>query len=35
MNLLQYNQAATVLWMIVIVVMLMDYASATIRARLV
>jgi phosphonate transport system permease protein len=35
MNLLQYNQAATVLWMIVIVVMIMDYASATIRARLV
>ena len=35
MNLLQYNQAATVLWMIVIVVMVMDYASATIRARLV
>jgi phosphonate transport system permease protein len=35
MNLLQYRQAATVLWMIVIVVMLMDYASATIRARLV
>jgi phosphonate transport system permease protein len=35
MNLLQYQQAATVLWMIVIVVMVMDYASATIRARLV
>jgi phosphonate transport system permease protein len=34
-NLLQYNQAATVLWMIVIVVTAMDYASATIRARLV
>lgn len=35
MNLLQYQQAATVLWMIVIVVMAMDYASARIRARLV
>jgi phosphonate transport system permease protein len=34
-NLLQYNQAATVLWMIVIAVTAMDYASATIRARLV
>jgi len=34
-NLLQYNQAATVLWMIVIVVTAMDYASASIRARLV
>jgi phosphonate transport system permease protein len=34
-NLLQYNQAATVLWMIVAVVMVMDYASAAIRARLV
>ena len=34
-NLLQYNQAATVLWMIVIVVTAMDYASARIRARLV
>ena len=35
MNLLQFNQAATVLWMIVIVVTAMDYASAAIRARLV
>jgi phosphonate transport system permease protein len=35
MNLLQFNQAATVLWMIVIVVTVMDYASAAIRARLV
>ena len=34
-NLLQYQQAATVLWMIVIVVTAMDYASARIRARLV
>ncbi|HLZ25927.1 MAG TPA: phosphonate ABC transporter, permease protein PhnE [Chloroflexota bacterium] len=34
-NLLQFNQAATVLWMIVIVVTAMDYASAVIRARLV
>jgi phosphonate transport system permease protein len=35
MNLLQYNQAATVLWMIVIAVTAMDYTSAAIRARLV
>ena len=35
MNLLQFNQAATVLWMIVIVVTAMDYASAAIRSRLV
>jgi phosphonate transport system permease protein len=35
MNLLQFNQAATVLWMIVIVVTVMDYASAAIRSRLV
>jgi phosphonate transport system permease protein len=35
MNLLQFNQAATVLWLIVIVVTAMDYASAAIRARLV
>ncbi|MBV8717790.1 MAG: phosphonate ABC transporter, permease protein PhnE [Chloroflexi bacterium] len=35
MNLLQFNQAATVLWMIVIVVTLLDYASAAIRSRLV
>ena len=35
MNLLQFNQAATVLWMIVIVVTVMDYASAAIRSRLI
>ena len=35
MNLLQYNQAATVLWMIVIAVTAMDYASSAIRVRLV
>ena len=35
MNLLQFNQAATVLWLIVIVVTAMDYASAAIRSRLV
>jgi phosphonate ABC transporter permease subunit PhnE len=35
MNLLQFNQAATVLWLIVIVVLTMDYASGFIRARLV
>ena len=35
MNLLQFNQAATVLWMIVLVVTAMDYASAVVRARLV
>jgi phosphonate transport system permease protein len=35
MNLLQFNQAATVLWMIVIVVTAMDYASAAIRSRLI
>src|SRR5579859_7808092 len=35
MNLLQYNQAATVLWMIVFAVTLMDYASSAIRVRLV
>ena len=35
MNLLQFNQAATVLWMIVMVVTVMDYASAVIRARIV
>ncbi len=34
-QLLQYNQSATVLWLIVIVVTAMDYASAAIRARLV
>ncbi len=35
MNLLQYNQAATVLWMIVLAVTAMDYASSAIRVRLV
>jgi phosphonate transport system permease protein len=35
MNLLQFNQAATVLWLIVIVVTAMDAASAAIRSRLV
>jgi phosphonate transport system permease protein len=35
MNLLQYNQAATVLWMIVIAVTAMDYASTAIRSRLI
>ncbi|GAC1314914.1 MAG: hypothetical protein NVSMB2_05200 [Chloroflexota bacterium] len=35
MNLLQYSQAATVLWMIVIAVTAMDYASAAIRSRLI
>jgi phosphonate transport system permease protein len=34
-QLLQYNQSATVLWMIVAVVIAMDYASAVIRQRLV
>ncbi len=34
MNLLQFNQAATVLWLIVIVVTAMDAASAAIRSRL-
>ncbi len=34
-QLLQYNQSATVLWMIVAVVTAMDYASAAIRSRLV
>jgi phosphonate transport system permease protein len=35
MNLLQFNQAATVLWLIIIVVLAMDYASGFIRSRLV
>ena len=35
MNLLQFNQAATVLWLIVIVILAMDAASAAIRSRLV
>jgi len=34
-NLLQWNQAGAALWMIGAIVILMDYASATIRARLV
>ena len=34
-NLLQWNQAGAALWLIAIVVMAMDYASAVIRARLV
>jgi phosphonate transport system permease protein len=34
-NLLQWNQAGAALWLIAIVVMVMDYASAIIRARLV
>jgi len=34
-QLLQYQQAATVLWMIVIVLTAMDYASAAIRAKIV
>lgn len=34
-NLLQWNQAATALWLIGIVVIVMDYASAIIREKLV
>lgn len=34
-NLLQWNQAATALWLIGITVMVMDYASAIIRERMV
>jgi phosphonate transport system permease protein len=34
-NLLQWNQAGAAIWLIAIVVMVMDYASAIIRARLV
>jgi len=34
-NLLQWRQAATALWMIAIVVMLLDYASAVVRERIV
>ncbi len=34
-NLLQWRQAATALWMIAIVVTLLDYASAVVRERLV
>ena len=35
LQLLQFSQAATVLWMIVIAVTIMDWASGAIRARLV
>ena len=35
MNLFQWRQAATAIWLIAAVVMLMDYASAVIRERLV
>ncbi|MBV9582307.1 MAG: phosphonate ABC transporter, permease protein PhnE [Chloroflexi bacterium] len=35
MNLLQFNQAATVLWLIVIAVLTMDYISGFLRARLI
>lgn len=35
MNLLQWRQAATAIWMIAGVVMLMDYASAIIREKLI
>jgi len=34
MNLLQWRQAATAIWLIAAVVMLMDYASAVIRERI-
>lgn len=34
-NLLQWNQAATALWLIGIVVIVMDYASAVIREKLI
>ena len=34
-NLLQWRQAATALWMIAVVVILLDYASAVVRERLV
>jgi phosphonate transport system permease protein len=34
-NLLQWNQAGTVLWLIALVVAALDYASAVIRARVV
>jgi phosphonate transport system permease protein len=34
-NLLQWNQAATVIWLIAIVVAVMDYASAVIREKVV
>ena len=34
-NLSQWNQAATALWMIGVVVITMDYASAIIREKLV
>ncbi len=34
-NLLQWRQAATALWMIAIVVAVLDYASAVVRERIV
>ena len=34
-NLLQWNQAATALWLIGIVVIVMDWASAVIREKLI
>jgi hypothetical protein len=34
-NLLQWRQAATALWMIALVVVLLDYASAVMRQRIV
>jgi ABC-type phosphate/phosphonate transport system permease subunit len=33
-NLLQWSQAATALWMIAIVVVGLDYASAVVRERI-
>jgi phosphonate transport system permease protein len=33
-NLLQWRQAATALWMIAIVVAFLDYASAVVRERI-
>ena len=35
MNLPQFNQAATVLWLMIIVVLVMDFISGFIRSRLV
>jgi phosphonate transport system permease protein len=34
-NLLQWNQAGTVIWLIAIVVAVMDYASAVLREKVV
>ena len=34
-NLLQWNQAATALWLITIVVMVLDFSSAYIRRKLI